>query len=717
MSRLLAMLGTSAARHPWRTLAAWLVILAAAGVAAVTLGGALHNVYELPGARSQAGIDLLEERFPAYAGTSARVVVHDREGDAVSAAELTRLRNELLTIDNVTEVSAPQPSDDDDTAILTVQYDKPVTDLVEPITALEDATAATERAGLQVELGGEVPEDISVPSGIAEAVGVTAALVILLIAFGSIVAAGLPLLVAAFGLGIGLAGVTLMAAFTDVSTTTPTAATMIGIGLGIDYALFIATRFREELRAGRTVVQAAGRANATAGQSVVFAGFTVLLSICGLAFVGIPYFATMGFACAMVVAITVVAAVSLLPAFLGLAGHRVLGRKERVALAAGEVVPVAAKQPWTARWARRVGRNPLPWGLAALLFLVALAAPLLSMRTWPNDAGSQPESNTVRRAYDLIAAEYGEGANGTLTVLVDLDKVSANELPALRTRLSEASGVDQVTGPLLSPARDAALFTVVPDTGPQDERSAALVHRLRDDVLPPGGEVVGLVASQTDISDRIEERLWVIIGLVVATALVLLLLVFRSPVVALKAAVMNLLSIGAAYGVLVAIFQWGWGVSLFGIPHAVPVSSWVPILMFALLFGLSMDYEVFLLSRIRERFLATGDGRGSVVEGLAATGRVITSAALIMVAVFVGFAFDTNLIIKMLGLGMAVAVTVDATIVRLILVPATMAILGRANWWLPGWLDRILPHVAPHGVEEDEDTTGSTPPRERVPVG
>jgi putative drug exporter of the RND superfamily len=715
MSRLLAILGTSAARHPWRTLAAWLVVLAAAVVAAVTLGGAMHNVYELPGARSQAGIDLLEQRFPDYAGSSARVVVHDREGDRVPPAELTKLRTELLGLDAVTQVSAPQPSGDGDTAILTVQYDKPVTDLVEPVAALEDATAATRDAGLQVELGGEVPEDISVPSGTAEAIGVTAALVILLIAFGSIVAAGLPLLVAAFGLGVGLAGVTLMAAVTDVSTTTPTAATMIGIGLGIDYALFIATRFREELRAGRSVVAAAGRANATAGQSVVFAGFTVLLSICGLAFVGIPYFATMGFACAMVVAITVVASISLLPAFLGLAGHRVLGKKERAALAAGELVPVAAKQPWTARWASRVGRNPLPWGLAALVFLVTLAAPLLSMRTWPNDAGSQPDSNTVRRAYDVIAAEYGEGANGPLTVLVDLDKVPADDLPALRTRLSETVDVDQVSGPLLSPERDAAVFEVVPKTGPQDERSADLVHRLRDEVLPDGGEVIGLVAVQTDISDRIAERLWVIIGLVVATALVLLLFVFRSPVVAVKAAVMNLLSIGAAYGVLVAIFQWGWGISLFGLPHAVPVSSWVPILMFALLFGLSMDYEVFLLSRIRERFLATGDGRGSVVDGLAATGRVITSAALIMVAVFVGFALDTNLVIKMLGLGMAVAVAVDATIVRLILVPATMAILGRANWWLPKWLDRILPHVAPHGAEDD--SSDATPPRHRVPVG
>jgi len=352
---------------------------------------------------------------------------------------------------------------------------------------------------------------------------------------------------------------------------------------------------------------------------------------------------------------------------------------------------VVVKPNRTERWARWVAARPVPVAVAGLLVLLALAAPVLGMRTWPQDAGSQPTSNTTRRAYDLTAAEYGAGANGPLVVAVDLRTVSPDALPALVDRLRAEPGVAAVAPPVLNAARDAAVVYVEPTTGPQDTRTTDLLKRLRSHVLPAGAEITGLVAVFSDISDRLADRLWVVVAFVVALSLVLLTVLFRAPVVALKAAAMNLLSVAAAYGVITAVFQWGWGASALGLPGAVPVSSWVPILMFTILFGLSMDYQVFLLSRVREDWLATGDAHGSVIRGLTSTGRVITSAAAIMVAVFIGFAFDADSTVKMMGFGMAVAVFVDASIVRMVLVPATMSLLGTANWWLPAWLDRLLP--------------------------
>jgi RND superfamily putative drug exporter len=338
--------------------------------------------------------------------------------------------------------------------------------------------------------------------------------------------------------------------------------------------------------------------------------------------------------------------------------------------------------------------------------LLALAAPVLGMRTWPQDAGSQPTSNTTRLAYDLTAAEFGAGANGPFVVAVDLRKVSPDTLPTMVERLRTEPGVAAVAPPVLNAARDAAVVYVEPTTGPQDTRTTDLLRRLRTDVLPAGAEITGLVAVFSDISDRLADRLWIVVAFVVALSLVLLTVLFRAPVVALKAAAMNLLSVAAAYGVITAVFQWGWGAEVLGLPGAVPVSSWVPILMFTILFGLSMDYEVFLLARVREFWQATGDPHDSVVRGLAATGRVITSAAAIMVAVFVGFALDPDVTVKMTGVGMAAAVLIDATIVRMLLVPAVMTMLGKANWWIPKWLDRILPKV---NVEASEPVPAPAP--------
>jgi RND superfamily putative drug exporter len=693
MSRLLYRLGRAAALRPWRFIAVWLVLVAAmAGLAGVA-GGALHDNYTLAGTGSQRATDLLEERFPALSGADARVVVHARSG-TVDRAKLDAAAAELRGLPHVSGVDPAQVGKGGATALMTVRYSVPVTDLKpgETLDLLRSATGNLDAAGYQVEFGGQVPENVTAPGGVAEAIGIVAALIILLLAFGSVVAAGLPLAVALAGLGVGVSGITLVAAVTDVATTAPTLATMVGLGVGIDYALFVLTRHREGLAEGLDVPEAVGRAIATAGLSVLFAGFTVLLALCGLVLSRIPVFMTMGFTTGLVVAATVLSAVTLLPAVLGLAGRRVLRRRDRAAGAS-----ISVESPRVRRWAGHVGRHPWPWLLGAAVLMLALAAPALGMRTWPSDASSEPTSNTVRQAYDLVADGFGDGANGPLIVAVDLTKTDPGALPGLGERLARTDGVTAVSPPQLSPRRDAAVIMVTPEYGPQDERVTGLVDRIRADALPPDAEITGLTAAYVDLSRMLSERLWPVIGVVVATSFIMLMIVFRSLLAPLKAAVMNLLSIGAAYGVLTAVFQWGWGAELLGLPHSVPVSSFILLLMFAVLFGVSMDYEVFLLSRVREEWLLHGDARGSVTRGLAATGRVISSAALIMVAVFLGFAADPGLVIKQMGVGLAVAVALDATVVRLVLVPATMSLLGRANWWLPRPLARVLPDIDLHG--------------------
>ncbi|TQS45760.1 MMPL family transporter [Cryptosporangium phraense] len=708
MSRFLYRLGGAAAAHPGRTIAAWLAVLVATITIAGLAGGTPHDNYNVAGTSSQRGTELLREEFPALAGADARVVVHS--DTSIDPALLATLRTRLADVEHVGTVSPPRLSTDRDTALFSLTYTVPVTDFegTEALDALERAAAPAARAGLQVEYGGQVAENIRTISGAAEAIGIVAALVILLLAFRSVVAAGLPIAAAFVGLGIGSAGITILAAFSDLSTTAPTVAAMVGLGVGIDYALLLVTRFTEGIRSGLDPRTAAATATATSGTSIVVAGATVLLSLFGLAFAGLPVYRSFGSATALVVAVVVLSAVTLVPALCALSGRRALPRAERRlptrphadvtdADAAAEVdANGAGSGTLTGRWAARVGRRPLPWALGALAILLLLATPMLGMRTWPQDAGSQPTDNTSRRAYDLIAAEYGEGANGPLVVAVDLDRVPVAGLPALAGKLAADPGVAGVTPPVVSPTGKAAAVVVEPKYGPQDARASALVDHLRADVLPAGAEITGITAVFRDIAELVSERLWLVVGVVVGLSLVFLLVMFRSLIVPVKAALLNLLSISAAYGVITVVFQWGWGAEALGLPHAVPVSTWVPLLMFAVLFGLSMDYEVFLLSRIREDWLRTGDAHGSVVRGLAATGRVITGAALIMVAVFVGFGMDSDVTVKMIGVGMATAVAVDATIVRMVLVPATMALLGQANWWLPGWLDRLLPHVDLH---------------------
>jgi RND superfamily putative drug exporter len=732
MSALLFRLGGVAAAHPWRTIAAWLAVLAVAVGLSLAVGGQPRDDYRVAGSPAQVGADFLAENFDGTLGSGARVVVHAENG-TVDPAGLAALGDRLRALPHVTGVEPARMSADGDTALLSVHYGVPVTafDGSEAVDALWTAAAELEGPDVQIALGGEVPENFAPPSGTAELIGIGVALVILVFAFGSVIAAGLPLAVALIGLGVGSSLITVLAGFSDVSNTAPTIATMVGIGVGIDYALLLVTRYVEGLRAGLPVRAAAARANGTAGVSVVFAGTTVLVCLLGLRLAGLPVYTSVGVATLLVVTAVMLTSITLVPALCSLAGTRVLRRAERRKPVAATVVSVPnatattiaattvatatatdnandLPDTATARWAARIGRRPVPYALAALALLLLLAAPVLGMRTWPQDAGSGPDSATTRIAYDLVGSEYGAGANGPFLLAVDLDRLPADRLPQLAERISADAGVASVTPAVINDTATAALLVVEPVTGPQDEQTVVLIDRLRSE-LPDSVMVTGLTPAFADISERLSERLWVVIAFVVGLSLLLMTAVFRSVVVAVKAAVMNLLSVAAAYGVMVVVFQWGWGAQLLGLPHAVPVSSWVPILMFTILFGLSMDYQVFLLSRIREDYLATGEPRRSVVRGLASTGRVITSAAAIMIAVFIGFALDADPTVKMMGVGMATAVLIDATVVRMVLVPATMSLLGPANWWLPSWLDRILPRLDVDG--QTDDVIGAGPAR------
>ena len=703
MTRLLHRLGRSTAAHPWRTISAWLVLAAAFVGLASTFGGTPQDNWDIPGAEAQVGVDLLREHTPGAGNATARVVVHSRDGSPVGSDVVGPLTERLGDMDHAVAVSPPRLSEDRDTAILTVQYDAPVThhDLMGNLQPLDEAVGPTRDSGIRVELGGDVPETAAAPmSGKGELIGIVTALLILVLAFGSVVGAGLPIAVALVGLGVGSAGITLLTAVMDVSETAPMVATMVGLGVGIDYALLLVTRFAEFLGAGHDKVEAAGRAVATAGRSVVFASATVLVSLMGLKLAGLKTFDAFGFATAIAVVGVASAALTLVPALAGLAGRRLLPRRVRTSRE-------RTGSPVMARWAGRVGRRPVAWALASTVVLLALAAPALAMRTWPQDASSQPAELTTRQAYDLVAEEFGPGANGPLTFVAEADRLDDAGVDAFAAEVRARGDIASVGQVAASPDGALRIFEAEPTFGPTDARAPGLVEELRAEA-PAGVQVTGTTPLFADIADMLSTRLWLVVAFVVGVSVLLLGMMFRSVVVPLKAAVMNLLSIGAAYGVLTATFQWGWGADLLGLDHAMPVSSWMPILLFTVLFGLSMDYEVFLLSRIREDWLDTGDAHGSVVRGLSSTGRVISAAAAIMVAVFLGFATEVDVVVKQLGIGMAVAIALDATLVRMVLVPATMTLLGRWNWWMPAWLDRALPTLR-------AEVTDVEP--EREPVG
>ena len=698
-----------------RVVALWLVAVVAVSVLAGAAGGDTGTDFTVPGSDSAEAVALLQERFPEYAGGTVDVVYTSPDGvtDPDTAARIDELAAGLAEIDDVVATEPGPAAPDGSTGMLRVRFAQDAQSV--PAGSVErvmDLAGEAERDGLQIELGGYPIEQVEQGEAGSESVGLLAALVILLVAFGSALAAGLPLAVAGLALGVGLGGVWLVANVVDVPDFGPQIATMIGIGVGIDYALFVVTRYRSALAEGRTPREAVELAGTTAGRAVVFAGSTVVISIFGLVLMGRSYLWGLALATSLTVAAVVVASTTLLPALLGFAGRNI----DRLRMPWFRH-DVDGRRTLSWRWSRVMQRRPVAAGLAALVALVLLAAPATGLRFGMPDAGNGTDDLTSKRAYDLVSERYGPGANGPLLVAVDLAGAGPDAAEAIAGDLAGTPGVAAVVPPAVNEAGDAAVVTVIPTTGPQDEATEDLVHTLRDDVLPPAVEatgatawVGGTTAAFIDDSEQMAARLPLLIGGVVVLSFVLLMSVFRSIVVALKAAVMNILSIGAAYGVMAVAAGGGWLGGLIGIDGATPVPEWLPMMMFAVLFGLSMDYEVFLLSRVREEYVRTGDNRSAVADGLAATARVITAAAAIMITVFGAFVLEDAVFLKLAGLGLATAVLVDATIVRLVLVPATMELLGDRNWWLPRWLDRLLPHV-------DVEGGGGAPGSETAGVG
>jgi RND superfamily putative drug exporter len=571
----------------------------------------------------------------------------------------------------------------------------------------------------------------------SELIGLACALLLLLFMFGSFITAMVPLVSAVFSVLAGLSVVGLLASITTFPSVAPTVATLLGLGVAVDYGLFLTARHRDQLDQGMDVVKSAGRAESTSGAAVIVAGSTVVVAILGLYISGVPFVGAMGLSAAIVVAITMMAALTLVPSFMGLVKNNIRSLHSRVkAHRAGITAQEQAKQTAVmteehheqsgfARWGRRVARQPWPWGIASVLVLLVLAIPLLSINLNQPDNGTNPTSDSSRRAYDLIKEGFGVGVNGPLTVVVKLPKESSSDTQSLLNKMSKSvadtHGVASVSPASINSAKTVAVFNAIPTTRPQAKATTTLVHKLRDDVLPQYKEtsyVTGTTPGNVDFTEQISSRMiWLILA-VVAIAFILLTCAFRSIVIPTKAAIMNLLSIGAAYGVIVAVFQWGWGASLIGVHTTSPIPAYVPMMVFAIVFGLSMDYEVFLLSRVHEAWISTKDAHRSVAIGIGGTARVITTAALIMVTVFSSFLLNDQSAVKMLALGMAVAVLIDASLVRMILVPAVMALLGRHAWYMPRWMEHIVPQLHLEGSEvtaaaSEASFVGAAPPLTR----
>ena len=722
MSNALYRLGRFAARRPWLVIGIWLAVSVLVIAASGAFGRELEAGGSVPGLDSQKATDLLSAAQSDTAGLTAQVVVTPLDDgatffDSADAQDaLAEVQTAIADLPNVLGTSDPAAalaegakaatrsgtvSPDGRIAVIRVQY--PVIEQLSlgDLENLKELGAqAREDSPLQIEMSGDLFSSFEEPpAGIGEMIGLIAAVIILLLAFGSLIAMGLPLGMALFGLALGISSMSLITYLVDIPSFAPQMASMIGLAVGIDYALFLVTRHREYLARGMTIEESVGRAVATAGQAVIFAGATVVIAILGLAVAGVPFMTAAGIATSVIVLIMVVASVTLLPAFLGLAGHWI----NRLGLQRNNPTDGSTVSSGWQRWGRHVSKNAWLYAVGVTILLLALTAPVLGLRLGSPDDGTLPATRTERRAYDLVAEGFGPGINGPLVIAVDISQDETVVEPLLDA-ITADEGIAAVAPPELNAEAGVATLVAFPTTAPQDDATLDTIKRLRAEVLPPVLEesparahIGGQTASWADIGDKVSDRMPLFIAAVILLSFLLLTLVFRSILVPLKAALLNLLSIGAAYGVLVMVFQWGWGIGVIGLESTAPIDPFIPLFMFAVLFGLSMDYEVFLLSRIREEYLATGDNDTSVIHGIAGTARVITSAALIMISVFLGFAMGEDPAIKMVGLGLATAIFVDATIVRMVLVPATMKLMGDANWWMPSWLDRLLPTIGIEG--------------------
>jgi len=715
----------------------WIVVALGTFVLAQSIGPSYSTVYTLPGTETQRAHDLLAKEFPAQSGDVDQIVFHTSQGTidspAVQAA-IAPLLAHVSTLPHVTAVISPysprgavQVSPDRRTAFATIDYNEPANQMGsatgKPVLA---AIKAIDVPGLKVAAGGQVieaAEGFSV--GPATEVGVVAALIILLLTFGSLTAAGLPLITAGLALFTGVGLIAFATYIVNMPNVSTDLALMIGLGVGIDYSLFIVTRFREEYLISGDAESAVLNAMDTAGRSVLLAGVTVMIALLGMFATGVAFMYGLAIAAVIVVLMTVIAALTLLPAILSRLGPR-LARKgwlrRKFSRSVGEPVPTdgaAAAAPaqshgfWRG-WSHVVRDHPWPLAIVSLAIMLLLLIPLNSLRLDSSDAGNDPANTSTRQAFDMLAAGFGPGFNGPLTIVTQLpDQAGQADLPALRALVASTPGIIAVTPPRIAPSGTVAVMQAFPKSAPQDQATTNLVNHLRGDVLPPfkhqtGTTVLvgGFTAGAIDFSNVLGNKLPLFIGLVIVLSALLLFVIFRSIVIPIQAAIMNLLTIGAAIGATVAVFEEGHFASIFGVQKG-PIEAWIPVIMFAVVFGLSMDYEVFLISRIREEWVRRNDASEAVAEGIAVTGRVISAAAAIMICVFLSFTLGNERTLKEFGFGLAVAVFVDAIIVRCMLLPASLELLGRWTWWLPSWLDKRMPHFniegsAPHpeAVEE-----------------
>jgi putative drug exporter of the RND superfamily len=715
-------------------LVAWLLGLVLVTGVAKSAGGKSATNFTLPGTESQRAFDLLKQNFPARSGDTADIVFAANGAQGIRAPEVEQRMAAAFAAAqsasrHVSGVTSPysaqgarQISGDGHIAFAEIQFDVRSNDLPNgAATTIHDAIvkAAQPGPGLQVALSGNAFATRGAPGG-TEIVGVVAAIIILLIAFGSILAMGLPILIALTGVIIGLGLIGLLANFMQVVSFTSLIAAMIGIGVGIDYALFIVTRYRQGLHDGMQPSDAVATSIATSGRAVLLAGSTVVIALMGMFVMGLSFIDGLAVGSALAVLITMFASVTLLPAMLGFVGHNI--DKFHLPALHRSVSTATTRGAFWFRWSRQIQRRPLPYAAGALVLLVTLALPVTHLRLGNPDAGTDPKGTTTRVAYDLLSAGFGPGYNGPLTVAARLPQPGdLTVMQRLDQALKVAPGVAGV-GPVVVNNRThptAAIISVTPEWSPQAPQTAAWVRQIRANVIKPavaGTDVTvhsgGSAAISIDLTKKLSGRLAYFFGAVIALSFILLMAVFRSVLVPLKAALMNLFSIGASFGILVAVFQWGWGAGIIGVSKQ-PIASFSPMMLFAILFGLSMDYEVFLLSRIKEEHDRNHDNGLAVADGLAATARVITAAAAIMVAVFLTFVFQPDGVAKLIGLGLALAILIDATVVRMVLVPALMELLGEANWWLPKWLNRLLPEIK---VESGIDAPPSLPDVDGQPV-
>jgi RND superfamily putative drug exporter len=705
-------------RRRFVVLAVW--ILTAVVLVAVShrLSDNTSDNLKLPGTDSQRAADALNSSFPAQANGSSPIVLHVKSGKLTdskyssavneAASDVAKAPHVASVVNPLTSQGASALSKDQATGYLSVTTTVSAGQLSvgDAQDIIEAASKPAEKAGIEVQTGGQLGQKVSKPSTeSSELIGIIAAMVILTFTFGTMVAMLLPIINAILALACALSIIRMLSHVATVSTVAPTLATMIGLGVGIDYALFIVTRHFRGMDDGLDLKESIARATATSGGAVVFAGGTVTIALVSLAVANIPLVTTMGLMAAIAVVVAVLAAVTLLPATLAIVGPHINSLRVR-----GRHKDPHPKGSMWARWANAVAGHPVIAGLAALVILIPLAIPLLSLNLGQKDVGALSQATTARQAYDQISQNFGAGVNGPLIVAVSLGSPAKNtsdsRLTTLQKDVSQTHEVAAVTPTQLDKAGTTAYFNAIPTKGPAEDATTDLVNNLRDSVIPQAEKgnnmkayVGGTTASYIDLASNISSKLPLQIAVVILLSFLLLTLAFRTVVIPLQAAVMNLLSIGAAYGVLTAIFQFGWLHSLIGLDSAVEIVSYVPLFMFAVLFGLSMDYEVFLVSQIEEHVHAGEDNKQSVVSGLVTSARVITAAATIMVFVFGSFVLNGDPTVKQFGIGLAVAVILDATIVRCLLVPALMVMMGKINWYLPGWVDRLLPHISIEGAE------------------